>query len=284
MGEIRMEDLDLDALNEEGAGGNPPSGGEEDPTKQALDAAKQAADAKPPPPEEVSAEPDKSTEWDTAFDDEELKGKSPTEIRQMFDTYRQISQNAAAYLRQQVPNIQQQQQPAEPEEPIFGEDDDPALMDGRTLEDKVTKLFERKARPFVQQTQSQLLQQAVVNSYQQAQQLPYFDRFRDEIMQMANSANPQDLAHPNSWRLLHDHVVQRHLDDIVRERVEEVRKVQPEAPFTETGQGSGRPDSRAVQESGTAELSAIEKEISEGLGLPEQVFAQMKSIRGGQNG
>ena len=148
------------------------------------------------------------------------------------------------------------------------------------MEERLHQFFERKAQPIIQQTQQQLLAQQVTSAYNQAQQLPYFEKYQDEIIQVAQQANPADLAHVNSWQLIHDHVAQRHMDEIISERLSQAQASAGAPPFTETGASSGPP---AAQSStgDSAELTPLEKEIAAGLGLPADVIARMKSIRGG---
>ena len=105
MGQISIEDVDLEGLGGEGGDGGQTEGGGKPDAEAALEAAQQAQQQQPPAlqgAEGGDPSQQEKDQWAAAFSSEDVKGKSPAEIRQMFDTYKQIAENAAAYIKSQT--------------------------------------------------------------------------------------------------------------------------------------------------------------------------------------
>lgn len=218
------------------------------------------AGAKPPAPTEYVYPED--------YDVAEFRGKKASEVASMFRAVRGSAENLATQLktRNEAPPPPREEKPAGP---LFGKDDfiDPHASN---VEEKITQLFQRTAAPLILDVYRANTVNAVLIA---RRELPHFQRFEQEIMAEVANEPINRTANFNFWREVHDKVAGRHAEEIGRDAAARASKERPAPPPSERGRGSGNAASNA---NAAVELTAEEKKMADGLGIPHKEWARMK--------
>jgi NADH dehydrogenase/NADH:ubiquinone oxidoreductase subunit G len=219
---------------------------------------------------------------------EVLRGKSPQEAARMFSTLQQAASGMAMQVRamqearaaqEQALLAQQQavQLQSQSQDVSGGEGGDEEGVKASDVDRRLDALLAEKAGPFVEQM---FRNQAVAALQMASERLPYFGVLQQEIIAEAQKYTVDQLANPQAWKVLHDMVAARHVDELAEMKAREMQAgdnrrggLPPASAPGRAGGGGGSGKTRKVQ------LSAEEKAMADGLGITYKEWAEWKALR-----
>jgi len=196
---------------------------------------------------------------------EPLRGKSVSEAMQQYNSILSHAQQMAQQMRQGQMQQQQQQTPPEPEKPVFEDDD--LLGDARNFETKLNQFVQRRVSPYVQQQMQAQTQQA--RQLAQQQFGDEFQRWGQEIDQLAGQLPVQQTANPQTWAQLVQYVRGQHMDEIIQERIQAAQQQPRKRPPPSE---RGRAPAQGGRKKQKGEISAEEREVMQLLGIDETTW------------
>lgn len=210
---------------------------------------------------------------------EELRGQTARELLNNFNTLR----NYGRQLVQQMQTLQasqgngggQTQSTPKQEEVSFTEDDFGIGADPQRFAQKLDQFLSQKTQPFLVSIYQQQAQNAMQSVATNKEMFPYYNDYKDEILQAASQLPINQAADLRSWKFIHDQVVARHVDEIARKRASQPR---PKPQHSERGAGG-----QAKNKKG-GDLSAEEKALARIFGVSEDSVTATKKKRSGENG
>lgn len=215
---------------------------------------------------------------------EELRGKTPTEAMQLYVTAKEVARNSMAALSRMNNQPNQPAQPAAPaidpnsvkltSEDLLGTNPD-------SVNAKLDKLFEMKAAPVLGSLYQNMANNAYTAARSMTQHFPYFQKYEQEIMQVASRLPAASLADVNAWGNLYRQVVGMHYNEILEEEVqkrlsEQNNKKQQNIPPMERGGSSNSPAT------GQHNLTQEELMTATMLGVEPKEYANYKRYVEGQ--
>lgn len=216
-------------------------------------------------------------------EDETLRGKTVSQLVNEMNTLKATARSAidhstavAAAAARAMPHANQPapQRAAEvdPNEYLIT-NEDLLAQDTKTLNDKVQRMFEAKATPLLLEQYQNSSIVALQASRNDKRNMPYFEHFEQEIMQLAAQRKVNETARLDTWYKMYNEVVARHqpeiTEHIVQQRLAEERaKASPPVPQMERGRGG------AVASSPT--LTDDEKRVATQMGVSFEDYLKHK--------
>jgi len=205
---------------------------------------------------------------------EELRGKSPQEIVELYNEVKTTGTRLAGLLRTQLSQPQQHTPPPKEEPPPRITADD-VLGDDAAINEKIERLFEHKARPYA----AQMTQMAADAQYTRAfQQYPHLQDYREEVNELIRSNNitPQVIAMPVTWEAISNQILRTHFDEIAAKRAKAREAVRPPPPDTAIrGDNKGRLN---TGQAGEGKLTKAQIEAAKALGVDPKEAALYASM------
>jgi hypothetical protein len=199
--------------------------------------------------------------------DEDLRGMSAEEASRTFTQLKTASRVLAEQLSQRNRH-DAPAAPVVPEEPPDITLDD--LSTDGAINEKVQKIFEAKAAPFIQELQAlraQAAQSSAMNAYQAAMAdngLPYLRKYKSEVDAIVQRMPVQSIT-AASMRQIHANLIQEHFDEVAEDRARVQRGPTPPISEGVKGRGDGR----------TPRLTPDQRRVARMLGVSDKDYAKM---------
>lgn len=189
---------------------------------------------------------------------EELRGKTPEEVGQIFRELSSTARGLAARMQQQGAQPVQEQT----EVPDFSTDD--FVSEDGGFRQKLDQYFQAKAQPLVQQLQQARASQAW---FAAREHYPMLKKHEKEALGYLQSATPEQLTDPGTYAVVNAQLMQDHQHELVEEEIKRRSKPSPPASARAGNQGEGEKSRR---------LTPAEKAVARAIGVSEEDYLKHK--------
>lgn len=244
-----------------------------------------------PAPQAQGSQPERQADGTYRYGDdapEELRGKTPEEALAAYNNLRQF---ARVLYAQQTGQGGAPAQNAPAQAPPEITENELLTSDAPSINQKLQSLFETKATPFINDTYQKLSLVALSEAERNEQAMPYFKKYRAEIIEQAQQLSAIQTSDIRTWKALHDQVAAKHMQEIIAEQVAAARAAREQDNDDPAPTPTGRPGARGqgnlpFSERGTraggkqggaapVKLTPEQQSIARGLGVSYEEFAKL---------